>query len=74
MVSGCAGRISMISPKAKWGLQLRLELGFLLGDLLGHLLPGLVQLGGQRVVGDRQDLGGQHSCSALLMMPTVVMA
>ena len=41
-------------------LQFRLKLGFLLGDLLGHLLPGLVQPGGQRVVGDSQNLGGQH--------------
>ena len=42
----------------RYSAQLRLELGLLLRDLRGHVRPGRVQLGGQGVVRDRQDLGG----------------
>ena len=41
--------------------QLRLKLGLLGGDLLCHLGALSVQLGGQRVIADGQNLSGQHS-------------
>ena len=36
------------------------ELSRIMADLIGHLLPGGVQLGGQLVIRDSQNLGGQH--------------
>ena len=40
--------------------QFGLELLLLFGDLGGHFLPGGIQLGGQGIVRNGQDLGGQN--------------